>query len=467
LRKPHLYALLLAAALIFFAPIRVGDLPGYDDALFAHIAKGIAQSGGWLRLTSNGYPALEHPPLFDWILAALFRGFGISDPVAKFPAALAAFGCLLLVYWLSRRLLGDALGALVSVFVLATTAYFIKYASHAMTDVPFTFFFLAAVCCWVQSEQDERWLLAAGVFTACAQMTRGFAGLALVILFVTHAALARRRVSIPYASASLAIAFLPITLWYAYWIHRYGDYFFEVHRGWMEREVYGALSPPWRRYTGLFEYLWMISKSYWPWLPAMIAGLIVAWRNPKLRVLPLWIAAMLVLCAATKSRVLRYMLPAYPAFSILAAVGIRAFIPERRVAQGLKVLIPAMCVVAIAVAIRPPRADHAGEIREITALTRSAAPENERIAFYDQGQPRYDEINQLQWYGNHNLTSLLDRAAFEHFLAQRPDTVFIVDQDAYRQDIEGKLPNQVLGRAGHLVCGRLLGGEAQLHADAR
>lgn len=448
-----------SAALIFFAPIRVGDLPGYDDALYAHIAKGLAQTGDWLTLTSNGFPALEHPPLFDWIEAALFRVFGMSDAIAKFPAALAAFGCIVLLYWLARRLLNDRLSALIAVFVLATTVYFIKYAAHAMTDVPFTFFFLAAVCCYVRAEDHPGWLLAAGGFTACAQMTRGFAGLALPLLFVAHALIMHRRVPLAYASAALAIAFLPITLWYAYWIHRYGDYFFEVHHGWMEREVYGALSPPWRRYTGLFEYVWMISKSYWPWLPAMIAGLALAWRNPKLRILPLWIAATLLLCAAAKSRVLRYMLPAYPAFSILTAVGIRTFIPERRIVQGLKVLIPALGAVAIAVAVKPPHQDHATEIRQIAALTRAAAPATERIAFYDQGVARYDETNQLQWYGNHNVIPLFDRAEFDKFLERRPSAVFIFDQDAYRNSIEGRVPNQVFGRAGHLVCGRLMGND--------
>ncbi len=454
--KPYFYAVLAAAALVFFAPIRAGDLPGYDDALYSHIAKGLVESGDWLTLTSNGFPALEHPPLFDWMLAAMFRVFGFSDAAAKFPAALAAFGCILLAYWLARRLLDDRLSALVAMFALATTMYFIKYASHAMTDVPFLFFFLAAVCCYLKSQQDNRWLLCAGAFTACAQMTRGFAGLALPILFIADLAIARRRVSIAYATAALAIAFAPITLWYAYWIHRYGDYFFETHRAWMQREVYGPLTPAWRRYTGLFEYLWMILKSYWPWLPAMLAGLAVAWRNPKLRILPLWIAAVLLVCAPARSRVLRYALPAYPAFSILAAAGIRAFIGERRIEQGLRILIPAFGAAAIFVAIRPPASEHATEIREIAALTRSVAPAAERIVFYDQGQPRFDETNQLQWYGNHTLVALYDRAAFERFLKQPAPGVFIVDQGSYRDDIEPRLPNRLIGRAGRLVCGRIL-----------
>ena len=56
------WLLAIASVLLLVAPIRVGDLAGYDDAVYAHIAKAIVQSGDWLNIQSNGYPALEHPP---------------------------------------------------------------------------------------------------------------------------------------------------------------------------------------------------------------------------------------------------------------------------------------------------------------------------------------------------------------------------------------------------------------------
>lgn len=446
------WAILAGSALSILAPIRVGDLPGYDDAQYAHIAKGVALTGDWLTPSSNGAPTFEHPPLFVWIEAAMFRVFGLSDVVAKLAPAALGLACVLLVYWLARRMLDDELSALVAMLALATSIYFIKYSAHAMTDVPFTFFFLCGMCAYVLSVQkeDDRWLLAAGVFTACAQMTRGFAGLALPLIFVVHAVIARRRVSWLWAGAGLAIAFLPIAAWYAYLINRHGQAFFDAHQGWMEREVYGALTPAWRRYTGLPEYVWMISKSYWPWLPAMAAGLVAAWRNEKLRLLAIWIGGVLLLCAAARSRVLRYMLPAYPAFAILAAIGIRAYISERRIWQGLKVALPLLCALAVAVAVKPPKTEHAADIRPIAAAA-SASPAGERVAFYDQGVARYDEMNQLQWYGNCTL-KLLHRGELKQELeAHRPE-MMIVDEDSYRDFMEHRVAHRVIVRSGHLVC---------------
>jgi 4-amino-4-deoxy-L-arabinose transferase-like glycosyltransferase len=452
------WAILLASVVLFLAPIRAGDLPGYDDALYAHIAKGIALTGDWLTPSSNGYPAFEHPPLYLWTQAALFRMFGIADVVAKLPSALAAIGCVALVYWLARRMLNDRLTGVLAMFALATTVYFIKYAARAMTDVPFTFLFLAAICAYVLSEDDPRWLLVAGAFTACAQMTRGLAGVALPMIFFAHAAIVRRRVPVWYAGAGLAIAFAPIGLWYFYQAHRFGQLFFETHNGWLYREVYGPLTPAWRRYTGLPEYVWMILKSYWPWLPAMLVGLVAAVRNPKLRLLPVWIAGMLLVCAAARSRVLRYMLPAYPAFSILAAIGIRRVFSEQWIERALKILVPAACVVVVVVAIHPQRAEHAAETRPVAMAAEEALPAQERIAFYDQGVARYDEMNQFQWYGDHPLLLLLDRAGVENVLREGHPAVMIVDEDAYRNWISGRVASQVLARSGHLVCVKLTGG---------
>src|SRR5579862_2811692 len=107
------------AAVLLLLPLRTGDLGGYDDAHYAHIAKDILVTGDWLNLRSNGGRIFEHPPLFVWIEAALFRLFGKSDFIARLPSALCGWGTILLVYSLARRLLRDSLAAVVALFVMA------------------------------------------------------------------------------------------------------------------------------------------------------------------------------------------------------------------------------------------------------------------------------------------------------------------------------------------------------------
>jgi 4-amino-4-deoxy-L-arabinose transferase-like glycosyltransferase len=454
----YFWILAAMAAILLLAPIRAGDLAGYDDARYALVAKHIVLSGHWLEIESNGGPALEHPPLFSWMQAILFIPFGLSDPLAKLPSALCGLGVILLVAWLGRRLTGDSFTGALAMFVMATSIYFVKYAARAMTDVPFTFFFLAAVCAWLLGEDDPRWLLVAGAFAAMAQLTRALAGISIPLLFAIDLIVHRRRLPLRYLIGAALIAFIPPAAWYAQWIYRYGEEFFVRHSMYMNQEVTGELSPAWRRYTGAFEYIWMISKSYWPWLPAMIAGMlsVIRSRDRKLRILILWVAVVYLLCAITKSRVLRYMLPAYPAFAILSAVGLLALVPERYVRNGLRVLTPLLAVLVLGIAIRPPVTLHAIDTRPMAQASTAATAPGERITFYDDGAPRFDEMNELLWYGDRYFVAVLEANKLPEALQNPQTRVFIMDLNTFRARVESSIPNQIIARDGHLVCFQLL-----------
>lgn len=460
LANPDGYFWILTAlsAILLLAPIRSGDLAGYDDARYALVAKHVALSGHWLDIESNGGPALEHPPLFSWMQALLFVPFGLSDPIAKLPSALCGLAVILLVAWLGRRLTGDPFLGVLAMFVMATSIYFIKYAARAMTDVPFTLFFLAAVCAWILAEENPRWLLVAGAFAAMAQLTRAMAGVSIPLLFAVDMIVGRRRPPARYLACAALIAFLPPIAWYAQWIYRYGAYFFARDAIYFDQEVYGRLSPPWRRYTGAFEYIWMIAKSYWPWLPAMIAGIVVAIRrrDPKLRILLLWAAVVYVLCAITKSRVLRYMLPVYPAFAILSAVGLMWLAPRDYVRNALRAITPVLATLVLVIAIRPPVNLHAVDTRAIARASTNATSPGERITFYDDGAPRWDEMNEMQWYGGRYFDEVWDPAKLPDALQHPKTRVFIMDAGTFDRLVQGRIPNRIIARSGHLICFRLL-----------
>jgi 4-amino-4-deoxy-L-arabinose transferase-like glycosyltransferase len=452
--RPSFLLLALAAVILFIGAIRLGDLPGYDDALYSTEAKNIIQTGDWLNPSIRGAPALEHPPLLVWVQVLFFSLFGLSDMAAKAPAALSAVGTVLLVYWLARRLLRDSLAASVAMFVMLATPYFIKYANHAMTDVPTAFLFLCAMCAWSLTDRDPRWCLAAGLFTGLALMTRGLIGFALPVAFAIDMKAARRSLPARYLAAGLVIAILPLTAWYAHSLLSHPD-FAATHSTFLETTVYGSLNPPWRRYTGTFEYAFMLLKSYWPWLPACVAGsvLIIRGRRRDLYLLLIWAAVVFLLCAAARGRVLRYMLPAYPAFSILSAVAIAQFIPRRFLDRAMK-WVPAASVLAaigIVAIVTPSR--HAVEILPIAHA--AGEPRGQKVLLYDQGQPRFDEANQLEWYGNCVPQMLLTAADLNRALKTPGElSALIIDRTTYQNAVK-QIPHNVIAESGHLIYLRL------------
>jgi hypothetical protein len=174
--------------------------------------------------------------------------------------------------------------------------------------------------------------------------------------------------------------------------------------------------------------------------------------------LVLWIAVVFALCAAARSRVLRYMLPAYPAFAILAALGFRTFVPERFLHGGLRIATPVLAVAVLAVAAFPRTHMEAAEIRLIARAATAATAPGERVAFYDDGQPRFDEDNQLQWYGDRFLIRLFSRPELLEALRGSRARVFVMDKTSYRAYVSGQTGHQVLAESGHLILIRLAPG---------
>ncbi len=445
--------LALAAIILFVGAIRLGDLPGYDDALYSTEAKNIVQSGDWLNPSIRGAPALEHPPLFVWVQALFFSIFGVSDMAAKAPSALSAVGTVLLVYWLARRLLRDSLAASLAMFVMLATPYFIKYANHAMTDVPTALLFLCAICAWSLTDRDPRWCLAAGAFTALTLLTRGLIGLALPVIFAIDVKAAKRSAAFGYWAAGLAIAILPLTAWYAHSWLGHPD-FAAAHRGFLEITVYGSLNPPWRRYTGTVEYAFMLLKSYWPWLPALLAGIVLAIRGRRreLYLLLSWVVVVFLLCAAARGRVLRYLLPAYPAFSILSAAALFQFIPRRFLEPVMKWIAPASVAAAVAIVVMVAPSRHAAEILPIARA--ASEPRGQRVVLYDEGQPRFDEANQLEWYGDCVPQMVLREPDLEQALKTPGVRAFILDKPTYQTALQ-QIPHDVIAQSGHLIFLRL------------
>jgi 4-amino-4-deoxy-L-arabinose transferase-like glycosyltransferase len=448
------WLLAASAALLLLLPIRKGDLAGYDDAVYAHIAQTIVESGDWIHIQSNGFPALEHPPGFVWMQAALFGVFGPSDFLAKLPSALAGVGVVLLTASLARRLVLDDAFGILAMFVMLATPYFIKYAAHGMTDVPFTFFFLGAVCAWLKADENPRWYAAVGLCVAYALLLRGLIGLAVPLTLVLDLWL-RPRARRGSALLTLAAAFLPLTAWYAHHLWLFGGTFWEVQTNFLHNKISGDQLPSWRRFTGAFEYGWMLLKSYWPWLPFLVTGLWVTYRGRDRRYTVPWIWAgvMFAACSVGGSRVLRYLLPAYPAFAIFAAAGLRHWIPRRRLDAGMRWVALGSVAAAAGIAAFPPVRLHAEIIRPIAEAARAAEPRHERIAFYDSGAPRFDETAQIQWYGRRTLWILTSAEAFTHALSEPIARLWIVDAGTF--DTYFALRSEVLARSGHLVFLRL------------
>jgi 4-amino-4-deoxy-L-arabinose transferase-like glycosyltransferase len=446
-----------------FTPLHKGGLSGYDDALYAHEAKQMLATGDWWTTRDNGMLNFEYPPLFIWMEALSMKVWGISDFAAKFPAALCGLATIVLTFCIARRWNKELWAAVAAGWVLMLSQYFLKYSMHAMTDVPFTFLFTLAIYLYVTSEQQSWRLLLCGAAIGLAILTRSILGVLPVAVIAAHAVWTRRRMNIATVLAASAIAVLLPAVWYFSEWRMFGDEFRVQHLSFITAK---AVSQQPRSTSevvrGLMEYPWLLFRMYWPWLPVMLLGFATAFRRmarerDKLSsLLVIWLVVVMIPLSLADAKVLRYILPVFPAFALLAAMPLSGWIARlsdrRRFAPVYWVLATVVVLIAV---LQSPQV-RAEEMSTLAPVVDHSTPSGERALIYTHGEPRYDYVNQLLWYSNRFSEHLPDVGALRGRL-QSSHRTFIVDKASYGEIVAGSgVKVAILGETENFVCFRTL-----------
>lgn len=453
------------SALLLFGNLHRGDLSGYDDAVYAHEGKQMLLSGDWWTVRLNGRLDFDKPPLFVWLEAVSFSVFGLSDWAAKFPAALLGFGTLLLVYAIARELSDSTWVANLALVVLASTQYFLKYAMHAMTDVPFTFFFALALWCYLKAwPQRPQWWLGCGAAIACCILMRSILGLLVVGVIGLHLLCLRRAQvlgsSLFWVGCVLALG-APL-LWYVAQYQLYGPEFLGRHFAFTvenARSIQPVGNTSWL--LGLAEYPWLLLKLYWPWWPCLLFGLAWAakqtWRNAAAvpGLLLLWVLCVMVPFSLIESKVLRYLLPAFPAFSILVAFALDQWIPAARQQVCLVGASALLAVMFLGMTVLPSHLLRAHEVKQLLPTIEAAVAPSQPVLLYVGGAPRWDYVHQLIWYSAHRFDLAGDFPELLAHVNQHTLPPVIVDQTTFQAQFASQQAKlELLSCSERFICFR-------------
>ena len=460
--------------LMLFANLQRGDLAGYDDAVYAHEGKEMLRTGDWWNVWLNGKLDFDKPPLFIWLEALSFWLLGISDFAAKFPAALLGLATVALVYLIVRELTNDQWLASLTMFVLASTQYFLKYAMHAMTDVPFTFLFTLAIWAYLKARRRPIFFLLCGCAIGLAGLTRSILGLSALGVIGAHLLVSRKWAALRsgYLWLGMILALgLPLG-WFLTQYHWYGAQFVQHHFSYTAENA-RSIDPQrgWRFLLGLGEYPFLLVKLYWPWLPCLLGGVVLTMRGLRktadeylgfskeaLWLLLLWIVVVMLPFSLIQHKVLRYVLPAFPAFAILSALALRRWIPERRLAGCFAIACLCLGVAVLFVSFSASHRLRAVEMRHLAALADKATPPSHPILLYTSGPARWDYLHQIIWYTDRRGQLLPDVAQTLCRLNHPAGNTAIVDRATYEQHLLPTVNDlEVLGQAETLICVRRSG----------
>jgi 4-amino-4-deoxy-L-arabinose transferase-like glycosyltransferase len=300
--------------LYFFGLTRTG-LIGPDEPRYAAIGRAMAATGDWITPRLWGAPWFEKPALLYWMTATGFKlGLG-REWAPRLPVALASAAFLIYFFIAIRREFGER-AAWYSATILATSAGWLAYSHIAITDLPMSAAFAAAMLTIFGARATTRSFIFAGVLLGIAVLAKGL--VPLVLFIPALAFLWRRWRDLAILFASAALVAMP---WYVLVTLRNGrpflnEFFWKHHFGRFLNSALEHQQPFW-------FYAPVLLAGLFPWTPALL--LLVQRRlyeDRRAVFLAAWFAWGFVFFSASRNKLPGYLLPLLPALALLLGIAL-------------------------------------------------------------------------------------------------------------------------------------------------
>lgn len=327
--------LLLLAAVTFFAGLGRGAITDSDEAFYADSAREMVASGDWITPYYNYEPRFQKPVLYYWLTAAASLVLGANEMAARFWAAMAGLGLVLVTAAAGRRWYDESTGLLAGAIVATNVGYF-SIGRMALPDLPLAFcislaIWAALVATLEQERSPRKFVLLAALALGLGFLTKGPVGLIIPIIVIVPVLLIERR-SIALTPSDILLGFIVMVgvavPWYVVMWVRHGN---EYLQGFFIGDNFERFA------TDRFND----PRPWWFYLPVLAGGLLpwtpfaLVWLGPLTQFLRrrrdigtidlrliLWAALPLVFFSLSVGKQPRYILPVLPPLALLLASSI-------------------------------------------------------------------------------------------------------------------------------------------------
>jgi len=314
---------------LFLVGLERPELLDPDESRHAEIAGTMLAEHRFVTPRLYGVPYYDKPVGYHWMAAASVALLGRTTTAARLPSALAALVTLATTAWWARRIRGRT-AALLATVMLGTCLLFVALGRFGGIDMLFTALLTAAIARLSVTADDaapgHRSVLGFYALIGLAALVKGPVALVLAIPpFVAAAITTRERENVwltPWRGAATIL--LIAGPWYvaaAITDPTYIRVFLETHN--LARFT-GSEALPHQQSIGY--YIATLPLALLPWTPLVAAG---AWARLRGRpwsaaeiVLGTWIATVFGVFSAAGTRLITYLLPAFPAVAVLASIGL-------------------------------------------------------------------------------------------------------------------------------------------------
>ncbi|HEX9303999.1 MAG TPA: glycosyltransferase family 39 protein, partial [Thermoanaerobaculia bacterium] len=380
----------LAAAALFLAAaaVRVFRLDHFSYGL-DEILQAFFIQGDWTFFWKTLKFDAIHPPL-DYLIDRAVETFGPSDWARKLPAVLWGVGTIAALGALLARRAGRAAGWIAAI-LLAFAPFHVRYSQELRPHSLGLFLLVLSLLLLDRFLERPAPGRLAALWLSCLATGYALYFAALVLAIAAAAMLAEDAFSSEENRRRSARRFLA-------WSPAFAAALFVAYLPWWPVVLEAARRPPpvpappmsWDRLTRLLSFFSFAPDDGQPlgrkgplYLLLVAAGIVIAWRRPKLRFLGAWslggfLAVEVLGHLHPHFYVSRRFLPAGLAFPALAALPLAALASKPRLGPVAAALVAAVLFFdlrSLAVYFREGRADW----RTLTDFLRRESPARERV----------------------------------------------------------------------------------------
>ena len=353
--------LLLILLAAWFAGIGSHPLYEPDEGRYAEVARQMVTTGDWVMPRFDGFRFYDKPPLQYWATALAYHAFGVHEWTARLWSAVAGLLCVAAIWYAARRVWGLRHARLAA--MVCAGSVLIAIGAHVNTlDMGVTAFltlalgtFLIAQHGGTTASAQRWWMLGTWLAMALGVLSKGLialvlpgASLLIYLLWQRDAGLLRRVQVLP----GMALLLLVAAPWFVLLARRddqFLSYFFiHEHFGRFLSKVVDRNHPWW-------YYLPIVAVGLLPWTAFLSAALRTGWsratlgRDGATRLVVAWSAVVIVFFSWSGAKLPLYILPLFPALSLLLAGAIMSMPPRAVTRRLLPVAVLAALVATVAI----------------------------------------------------------------------------------------------------------------------
>lgn len=327
----------LLVFMVYLALTSASSLWDRDEPRFSRATVEMVESGNYLYPTFNDQLRPDKPILIYWLMSIPVRLLGVSELSCRMVAPIATLLTALMTFWLARRLYGQTTAVWAGLILMLTPLLTVS-GTAATTDALLlaciTGAILSFMLSWLEGFRLWHSILLLVALTG-ALLTKGPVGLAVPLLVIASIMIFVRNGKLQpwrYVGWLIFAASASIILFLSWGLQANaatnGEFFrLGIGKHVVSRSMTAMESHGGKSFLYYFYYVPVVLLTFFPWIlylprifsrPASLASPDIGhWR-----LLFCWALPVIILMSVVATKLPHYILPAWPALAMAAAVGL-------------------------------------------------------------------------------------------------------------------------------------------------